>query len=81
MLSQPDEVPKPSISDTVLVRAPIFLYNKSLGRFLNKQTPEYIEWEASGDPAVDDETTAMLQSALPPNANAETRKRKSKAKS
>lgn len=65
----------------MLVRAPVFVYNKTLGRFLNKQTPEHIEWEASGDQEQEDEATSMLQSALPPNANGETRKRKAKAKS
>ena len=76
---QPDEVPRPTISDTVLVRAPLFVYNKSIGRLLNKQTPEHIAWEASDEQDQDDET-AKLQAALPANASAETRKRRAKAK-
>lgn len=80
-ISQPDEVTAPSIKDTVLVRGPVLLYNVSIGRYLNKQTPEHIEWEVSGGQEEEDEATAMLNSALPPNANAETRKRKAKAKS
>lgn len=79
--SQPNEVHKPALSDTVLVRAPLFLYNKSLGRYLNKQTPEYLVWEAEGEQGEVDEATATLQAALPPNANGEARKRKSKARS
>lgn len=78
---QPDEVPIPTIRDTVLVRAPLFLYNVTLGRVLNKQTPEHIEWEASGEQEELNEAEAALQSALPPNANGETRKRKAKVQS
>lgn len=63
------------------MRAPLFLYNVTVGRVLNKQTPEHIEWEASGDQEYMDEAEAALQSALPPNANGETRKRKTKVKS
>jgi hypothetical protein len=55
----------------------VYFYNKSLGRYLNKQTPEYIEWEAEGE---DDAAADPLRSALPPNANGETRKRRAKAK-
>lgn len=78
---QPDEVPPPTVRDTFLVRAPLFLYNKTLGRVLNKQTPEYIEWEASMDEQEQDSEIAALQSAIPPNANGEARKRRAKAKS
>lgn len=80
---QPDEVPAPTINDTFLVRFPIFLYNRSLGKVLNKQTPEHIAWEASlGEEQEEvDEAEASLRSAIPPNANGEARKRRSKAKS
>lgn len=71
----------PTIRDTVLVRGPILLYNKSLGRLLNKQTPEYIQSEAEGDEQeYSDDATASIQSAISPNANGEARKRKSKAR-
>lgn len=65
------------MGDTFLVRLPLFLYNKSFGRFLNKQTPEHIEWEAEG---AEDDNSDPLSTALPPNANGESRKRKAKAK-
>ena len=74
---KPEEVPPPSIGNTFLARLPLFLYNKSLGRYLNKQTPEYIEWEAEGE---NYDGADPLSSALPPNANGETRKRRAKAK-
>lgn len=81
---QPDEVPMPSFQNTFLYRGPMHLYNISLGRYLNRQTPEQIAWEASQDQEQEqqqDEVEAALKSALPANANGETRKRKAKAKS
>ena len=78
---QPDEVPPPSINDTWLVRGPVFLYNQSLGRLLKKQTPEHIQWEASGEQEAVDEATSSLHTAIAPNANGEARKRRAKAKS
>ncbi|KAK3677694.1 hypothetical protein LTR78_002544 [Recurvomyces mirabilis] len=82
-LLDPNEVPVPGVQDTFLVRGPVHLYNISIGRLLNKQTPEHIEWEAAGgdDQEVVDEAEATLKSALPANANGESRKRKSKARS
>lgn len=60
----------------------MFLYNVSLGRFLNKQTPEHIAWEAGEQDAEgEDEATAALQEAIQPNANGEARKRKTKGRS
>ena len=73
---EPNEVPSPSISDTFLVRLPLYLYNKSLGKALNKQTPEHIAWEAEGE---DVASTDALNIALSANANGETRKRRAKA--
>lgn len=78
---QPDEVPAPTIQNTFLVRLPVFLYNQSLGRVLNKQTPEHVEWEATLNQSQEDETTSSLHSAIPANANGETRKRKAKTRS
>nr|POE63566.1 hypothetical protein CFP56_04469 [Quercus suber] len=71
----------PSITDTFLFRGPVYLYNVSLGRLLNKQTPEQIAWEASQHDGEQDEAEVSLQAALPPNANGEARKRKVKARS
>ena len=70
------------MQETFLVRGPVHLYNISIGRLLNKQTPEHVEWEAAGgdDQEGLDETEATLKSALPANANGESRKRKSKAR-
>ncbi|EME39506.1 hypothetical protein DOTSEDRAFT_47994 [Dothistroma septosporum NZE10] len=80
-LLDPDEISPPAITDTWLVRLPVYLYNQSLGRALNKQTPEQIVYEATKDQDEDaDEATAALNSALPANANGESRKRKSKAR-
>ncbi|KAK5110866.1 hypothetical protein LTR62_005577 [Meristemomyces frigidus] len=81
-LLDPDEVPAPSIQDTFLVRGPIHLYNISLGRFLNKQTPEHIEWEANGGNEQEDldETEEAIRAALPANMNGEQRRRKTKAR-
>ncbi|CAK4029666.1 J domain-containing [Lecanosticta acicola] len=80
-LLDPDEVPVPSINDTFLIRLPVFLYNQSLGKVLNKQTADHIEWEAEGGEQEQvDEVEASLRSAIPANANGESRKRKSKAK-
>lgn len=38
--SQPNELAKPTIRDTALYRVPIWAYNISVGRFLNKPAPE-----------------------------------------
>lgn len=74
-------MPVPAITDTFLIRLPVYLYNQSLGRVLNKQTSEHVAWEAEGEQEQVDEAEASLRSALPANANGESRKRKSKAKS
>lgn len=60
----------------------MYLYNLSVGRFLNKQTPEHIAWEAGeGDAEGEDEGAAALQEAVQPNANGEARKRRGKGRS
>merc|ERR1712070_900787 len=46
-LLDPDEVPQPTLSDTFLLRGPRYLYDISAGRYLNKQTPEQIAYEAA----------------------------------
>ncbi|KAH9844470.1 putative J domain-containing protein [Teratosphaeria destructans] len=80
-LLDPDEVPVPTISDTFLFRGPKYLYNISLGRLLNKQTPDHAAWEiqqdlGDGQDAPQDETEAAVRSAMATNANAEAKKRK-----
>lgn len=53
------------------------MYNISLGRVLNKQTPEHIMHEAlEADAEGEDDTTATLHEAAQPNANSEARKRR-----
>ncbi|KAI8219329.1 putative J domain-containing protein, partial [Colletotrichum sp. SAR 10_86] len=36
----PNELPQPTIHDTALVRLPIWAYNRTVGRALNKETEE-----------------------------------------
>ncbi|KAI5358524.1 Putative DnaJ domain, Chaperone J-domain superfamily [Septoria linicola] len=81
-LLDPDEVPTPTISDTVLVRLPIFLYNQSLGRVLGK-TQDAAVADLIGEPEPEDEAEGAfaLQQATAPNANGETRKRRTKNRS
>ncbi|CAK1368352.1 unnamed protein product [Cercospora beticola] len=81
-LLDPNELPTPSIKDTFLLRLPIFLYNKSLGRVFGKTQDaalaDLVGEDGEGEES--DETNA-LQSATAPNANGETRKRRTKNKS
>jgi len=74
-----DEIVKPTINDTVLVRLPIWVYNQSVGKLLNKQTQDAALAELIDE---DDQTAeeATLQSATSANPSSETRKRKSKAR-
>ncbi|KAG9546133.1 hypothetical protein KCU71_g18433, partial [Aureobasidium melanogenum] len=76
-----DEIQKPTINDTFLVRLPIYLYNRSVGTLLGKKTSEAeMEELLEGTEEAEgvDEATATLKSAAQPNGNAETRKRKIK---
>ncbi|RMY95007.1 hypothetical protein D0861_00950 [Hortaea werneckii] len=83
---QPDEVPQPTLSDTFLLRGPRYLYDISAGRYLNKQTPEQIAYEAAleqeqqmeQEGAGYDETEANLRSAIPLNHEGESRKRRAR---
>ncbi|KAF2863605.1 DNAJ domain-containing protein [Piedraia hortae CBS 480.64] len=72
-LLDPDEVPPPSITDTFLVRAPLFFYRQTIGRLTGKAP---VEQEAEAK----DESEAALNSALPMNANEEARRRRKKHK-
>lgn len=77
-------MPKPTISDTVLVRLPLFIYNQSVGKLLNKQTSEHVAWEAAGGEIEinpEGDSDAALLAAIPPNAEGETRRRKLKTRS
>ncbi|KAF6806202.1 J domain-containing protein C2E1P5.03 [Colletotrichum sojae] len=44
-LLDPNELPQPTIRDTALVRLPIWAYNRTIGRALNKNAPEELEFE------------------------------------
>jgi len=79
-LLDPEEVPRPTINDTVLVRLPLFIWNRSLGQLLGKQTSDYVVRELVDEDEGVDETEASLRAAVPANANGEARKRRSKAK-
>ncbi|KAI6912839.1 hypothetical protein KC334_g1863 [Hortaea werneckii] len=87
-LLQPDEVPQPTLADTFLFRGPRYLYDISAGRYLNKQMPEQIAYEAAleqeqqaeqeGGGGGRDETEANLRSAIPLNHEGESRKRRAR---
>ena len=79
--AQPNEVRSPTISDTMIVKLPIFLYNQSLGRVLGK-TRDAAVADLIGEPAEEDEVEGSfaLQNATSPNQNSETRKRRTKNK-
>ncbi|UZP44692.1 hypothetical protein NXS19_012504 [Fusarium pseudograminearum] len=47
-LLDPNELAKPTIKDTAVFRAPIFLFNITAGRFLSKKSSD-LELEVSGD--------------------------------
>ncbi|KAJ3529317.1 hypothetical protein NM208_g9818 [Fusarium decemcellulare] len=47
-LLDPNELAKPSIKDTAVVRAPVWLFNLTAGRFLTKKTSD-LEIEIPGD--------------------------------
>ena len=79
--SQPTEIHVPGFKDTFVYRGPKFLYNKTVGRFFNAQTPDHAVWEANGEP-LDDipeiSTEPSLSSATSTNAQSESRRRKLK---
>lgn len=51
---QPNEIPKPTIRDTALVRMPIWFYGRTAGRFLNKnQDGDDDEYEEIEEEATD----------------------------
>ncbi|GAB7359502.1 hypothetical protein MBLNU230_g6147t1 [Neophaeotheca triangularis] len=78
-LLDPNEIPPPTIADTVLFRAPIFVWNRTVGQVLGKKTHEAEMEELLGEETEEqNEDEATLQSAMATNANGEARKRKAK---
>lgn len=81
-IPQPAEIPRPGLQDTFVFRGPKFLYNKSVGRFFDQQTADHVAWEANGEPLEHVPEVSMtepsLSSAIPANAQSESRKRKIK---
>ena len=59
-MSQPNEIAVPSFKDTFVYRGPKFLYNKTIGRVFNAQTPDHAVWEANGEP-LDDIQTMLIE--------------------
>ena len=73
--NQPDEEPKPTITDTLLFKLPKFAYNQSVGRILGKR--ELVQeplLDSSSSDLPEDE--AAIQNATAQNVNGETRKRR-----
>lgn len=80
---QPNEIPRPTLSDTFLYRFPKFVYNKSMGRFFpGAQTADHVAWEANGEPLENVTEASMLEpslaSAVPGNVQGEGRRRRVK---
>jgi hypothetical protein len=48
--TQPDEIAVPGFKDTFVFRGPKFLYNKTIGRVFNAQTPDHAVWESRLSP-------------------------------
>lgn len=53
-ISKPNELHRPTFQDTAVVRAPIWLFNQTLGRALSKKTPE-VEFDIVDDDEDSDE--------------------------
>jgi len=72
-----NEIHKPTLNDTVLVRLPIWIWNKTGGRFVGEKAdpPSLDESEVN-----DDDTDAALNSATASTPNGEARRRKNKIK-
>jgi hypothetical protein len=62
--TQPNELAKPTFSDTAVVRVPIWFFNITAGRFLSKKTPELeIEIPADEDDSDAPQRTPSTDSA------------------
>ncbi|KAF2454777.1 hypothetical protein BDY21DRAFT_94283 [Lineolata rhizophorae] len=75
-----DEIPKPTFRDTALVRLPVWLFRKSVGRFVGVGTdpqesdlPPELEQDENGE-------VTLLDAATADNPNGEARKRKPKVR-
>ncbi|KAK4967000.1 hypothetical protein LTR66_012000 [Elasticomyces elasticus] len=76
-----DEIPKPTVYDTAIFRLPKWAYNRTIGQLLNKKTEDAALHEIIGDAEVEvSESERTLKSAVPANANGESRKRKARAR-
>ncbi|KAI9663487.1 MAG: hypothetical protein M1831_002496 [Alyxoria varia] len=84
LLLDPDEIPQPTISQTALVRAPLWVYSRTVGRLTAKSGVSPNEpFVQNGDLVmnaadVGQHETETLEKASAVNANAEVRKRKRK---
>lgn len=68
-----EAIESPTISDTVLVRLPMWLYNKSVGRFIGSKEAVLDDQEDAEFESLEDEA---IMGATSLNANEETQKRK-----
>ncbi|KAK5020787.1 hypothetical protein LTR60_000241 [Cryomyces antarcticus] len=75
-----EEIPRPTIFDTGLFRLPLYAYNRTLGRTLNRPTQdalvaELLDGEEEQQQSVEE---VSLKAATANNLNGEARKRRSK---
>ena len=78
---QVDEIPRPSIYDTLLFRLPVWAYNRSIGRLTGSPTTQDPDNQPSTETSSEDEETEKektLKNAIAPNQNGDARKRKTK---
>jgi len=75
LLLDPNEVSQPTISDTVLVRLPIFLYNRTLGALINRPTTGHLVKELQNGSA-GGKDDIVVAAAVP---ESEARRRNEKA--
>ncbi|KAF1824335.1 uncharacterized protein K489DRAFT_180316 [Dissoconium aciculare CBS 342.82] len=72
---QPNEVPKPTINDTILMRLPLFVYNRTLGALINRPTTGHLVKQLQNGGA-DGGQQDILVSAAVPESEAKARKEK-----
>lgn len=77
---QLESMPAPTVMDTALVRLPLWLYNQSLGRLINKSAPETTLVEELGVDDLTKEGEEIVKEAEAANPNAESRRRKPKVR-
>ncbi|KAF2405435.1 DnaJ domain protein [Trichodelitschia bisporula] len=70
-----NEISQPTIRDTVLFKLPGLMYRSTVGRLLGQNVEEPVYADVP-----EDEEDAALDGAAAPNANAEVRRRKAKAR-